>query len=680
MSLNVNKSQPEIAAEARPTLRELHGQTWVDEYAWMRDAAADELLPYLRAERTFYDQTADHATHLRATLFAELKQRRLPTDESVRIRRGDKFYYTRTVIGSEYEQFLSSRDRESSGTVLLDEADFATADGYVAIGVRMTDPDGRFLAYSVDTAGDEVYALRFRNLATLTDLAEVIPRTYYGGAFSHGASHFFYVVHDDLYRPHQVWRHELGQPADRDVLVYSEPDERFSLFVRATGDDRYVVIEAHSTDTGETWLVPAEDPTAPPMSVGGRRAGVHYWVEHLRDPDQLMTVTNDGAEEFRLAVGDGWESPRYAPYRIDERLIAVHPTRTHLVLRLRRGGFPLLRLIDRATGTATEVTAELAAATLSLPEPPRYDDESITIEVQSLTHPPSWWEINLATGHRELRKQQVVPGYDESRYRTERVLAPAPDGVLVPVDIAYATGTALDGTAPALLWGYGAYESCDDPWFDPAVISLLDRGFVYALTHPRGGGENGRGWWRAGRLAAKANTFSDHIAAADFLAGSMVDGDRIATRGLSAGGLLQARVATLRPDRWAAVVAEVPFVDVVGSMSDPTIPLTIGEYAEWGNPAQAEDFGWLSAYSPYENLPRSPRPPMLVTAAWHDPRVLVHEPTKYVARLRATAKPDDGELLYRVELGAGAHTGPAGRYAHLAYEAEILAFVLRHLP
>jgi oligopeptidase B len=284
----------------------------------------------------------------------------------------------------------------------------------------------------------------------------------------------------------------------------------------------------------------------------------------------------------------------------------------------------------------------------------------------------------------------TVPGYDPSAYRTERRHAPAADGTLVPVTLAYRADTPLDGTAPCLMWGYGAYESCDDPEFEPAIISLLDRGVIYAQTHPRGGGENGRAWWLGGRLESKHNTFTDHLAVANWLAGvapdatsgsgpdALVDGSRIATRGLSAGGLLQAACATLAPNRWAAVVAEVPFVDVIGSMLDPTIPLTVNEWDEWGDPRRPADFAWMRAYSPYDNLPASPRPPLLVTASLHDARVLVHEPAKYVARMRASAKPDD-LMLFRVELGAGAHTGPSGRYAHYRYESEVYAFVLSHL-
>jgi oligopeptidase B len=285
--------------------------------------------------------------------------------------------------------------------------------------------------------------------------------------------------------------------------------------------------------------------------------------------------------------------------------------------------------------------------------------------------------VELATGQRRLVKQLAVPSYDPDQYVTERLWATAPDGVKVPVSVARRTTTPLDGTAPCLLWGYGAYESCDWPWFDASLISTLDRGVVYALAHPRGGGECGRWWWDNGHRGTKDHTFSDFVAAADALADGVVDGRRIVSRGLSAGGLLQAAAMGLAPKRWAAVVAEVPFVDCVNSMLDETIPLTATEWDEWGNPRRSEEFAWMVAYSPYDNPPSGYRPPLLVTGALHDPRVLVHEPAKWVARLRASAGPQATQpLLFRVELGAGAHTGPAGRYGALRYEAEIQAWIL----
>jgi oligopeptidase B len=686
--------------------RELHGTTWTDEYAWMSDHDDPRLMDYLRAERAYYDSATRHLADLSNELFGEVRDRLIPTDESVRNRRGDFFYYTRSVHGSEYDQFLSSRDRIEPGRVILDENELAAGTGhkeaYVALGGRHISPDGRLLAYAVDTTGDEVYALRFRDLTpdrdltVADDLGDVVARSYYGGAWSQDSGTFFYTVHDRTYRPYQVWRHRIGTPVSTDQLVLTEADARYELTVRNTRSGEYVVIETASRDTSETWLIPADDPTAAPAVVEPRRRGVEYRVDH--GEDRLFIVTNDGAEEYRLMSAPVHTPARphwieLEPARPRERLHACHAFAGHLVLELRRDGFALLRIVDRTTGVEREVHAEIPAGRVVLhplsgeDSGLEYSADSITVKIDSLTEPPRWYEVDLATGARTLRKLRAVVGYDPTRYRTERRHAPAADGTLVPVTLAWRADTPLDGTAPCVMWGYGAYESCDDPSFDEGLACLLDRGVVYALTHPRGGGELGRRWWLDGRLARKVNTFSDHIAVADWLAGEnpldgsrIVDGSRIGTRGLSAGGLLQAAVAAMRPDRWRAVVAEVPFVDVVNTMLDPSIPLTVNEWDEWGDPREPEAFASMRAYSPYDNVvDGGRRPALLVTAAVHDPRVMVHEPATGVARMRSTAAAGDGVLLLRTELGTGAHTGPAGRYAHYRYESEIYAFLLDQL-
>ncbi|GHJ49517.1 oligopeptidase B [Catellatospora sp. TT07R-123] len=648
----------------------------------MRDHGDPRLLAYLRAEREYHDAAADRCERTRTEVFHEVEQRLLPTDDSVSWRHGSRFYYTRTVAGSEYEQFLQAGHDGDADRVLLDGALLAGTDGFAEIGLRELSPDNTLLAYSVDTTGDEVYRLRFRQLATLTDLSEELPRTYYTGAWSADSGTFFYTVHDELFRPHQVWRHTIGTPADADVLVLQEDDARHELTVRASRDLHWIMIESRSRDTSEWHLVPAHEPHAAPSLVAPRRRGVEYRIDHA--DGQLVVTTDDGAPEFRVVTapvgtpGPGHWTPLLAA-RPGERLVACHALRTHWLCELRRDGFPLLRTIDRATGAELEIGSGLAAGSVVLATPIEYDDTAVTVRVESLIDPPAWYCVDLRTGARELRKRHEVPGYDPAAYRTQRRHATAPDGTAVPVTLAWRAGTPLDGTAPALLYGYGAYEACLDPEFDPVLPSLLDRGVVYALTHPRGGGENGRAWWHGGRLAAKASTFTDHLAVADWLADGIADGTRLGTRGLSAGGLLQGAVYSMRPERWAAVVAEVAFVDVVTTMLDPDIPLTVNEWDEWGDPRRAEEFAWLWAYSPYENPPAGPRPPLLATAALHDPRVMVHEPAKWVARLRATAAPGDGPVYLRTELGAGAHTGPAGRYAHARYEAEIAAFLLTHL-
>jgi oligopeptidase B len=608
----------------------------------------------------------------------------------------------KSVTGSEYEQFMSSRDAAGTGRVVLDDADLATEpNGYVAVEIREVSPDGRLLAYAYDTDGDEVYTLRFRDTATGLDLPDKVDRASETGAWSGDSSTFFYTVHDDLYRPHQVWRHTIGTDSSGDVLVYQEDDARFDVALRTTTSDGYIVIEVESRDSAESYVIAADRPTADPTLVRGRAPGVKYRIDHVRPADSVpaafVIVTNLGATEFRLmaaqveAPGD-WRE--LAAGRRGERLVAAHAFAGYLVLDLRRDGFPLLRITavgpGLALGSEREIHPDIDAGRIGLTDHQEYDTGTIRVEVESIIEPMAWFDVELSSGTRALVKRTDVPGYDRTAYRTERRHAPAADGTLIPVTLAWRSDAPLDGSAPCLMWGYGAYESCDDPWFDPGLVSMLDRGVVYALTSPRGGGENGRQWWLDGHLAAKSNTFTDHAAVANWLAGAepsatggtgsagaapLVDPARIVTRGLSAGGLLQAATLNVAPQRWCAIVAEVPFVDVIGSMSDPSIPLTINEWEEWGDPRKPAEFAYLYAYSPYENMPPSPRPRMLVTATLHDPRVLVHEPTKWVAKLRATGGPGD-ELLFRVELGAGAHTGPAGRYAHVRYEAEVYAFVL----
>jgi len=347
----------------------------------------------------------------------------------------------------------------------------------------------------------------------------------------------------------------------------------------------------------------------------------------------------------------------------------------------RHGGATQLRVVDRHSGEQRLIEAGGPECSLALATNEDYHAAAVTVCTQSLIDPPAWHDVDLASGRWELRKRREVPGYDPARYVTARIAAPAPDGTQVPVTIAYRQGTRPDGTAPCLLYGYGAYESCIWPEFDVATPSLLDRGFVYAVAHVRGGGEGGRAWWLNGRLDRKRNTFTDFIAAAGALADSgWAAPDRIVSRGLSAGGLLQGAVFSMAPRRWRAVVAEVPFVDCVTTMLDPGIPLTIGEWDEWGDPRDPAIRAYMQSYSPYDNVPAGPRPGLLVTGSLHDPRVLIHEPAKWVARLRATdaaGSSDPGSrLLFRPELGAGAHVGPAGRYDRLRYEAEILAFIL----
>jgi oligopeptidase B len=571
--------------------------------------------------------------------------------------------------------------------VLLDENLLLPEDpaggGYLGLGVREISPDGRLLAYSVDFDGDELYQLRIRDLARGTDLPERIEGTYYGLAWSADSRSLLYVVTDAQYRPHEVRRHVLGTGPHRDTLVFREEDQRFDLTVRATRSGGYVLIESESRDSTETLVLPAARTDTSPLVMERRRPGIEYRAEHADGPGpgEFFLVTNSGAEEFRLVA-----APADAPGRArwseiiagspDTRLVSVDVFGRYLVVQQRHAAATQLRIVDRQSGQWRLIEADGPHRSLALARNEDYHAAAVTVRTESLVEPPSWHDVDLATGRWRARKRQHVPGYDPARYTTERVTAVAADGTAVPVSISYRAGLRRDGRAPCLLYGYGAYEACEWPAFSVTTPSLLDRGFVYAVAHVRGGGEGGRSWWLDGRLGRKRNTFTDFIAVADMLAarGWAAPG-RIVSRGLSAGGLLQGAVYSLAPRRWRAVVAEVPFVDCVTTMLDPAIPLTVNEWDEWGDPRDPEARAYLASYSPYDNPPAGPRPDLLVTGSLHDPRVLIHEPAKWVARLRATDTAGS-RVLFRPELGAGAHTGPAGRFGQLGYAAEILAFIV----
>jgi oligopeptidase B len=700
---------PEPAAPVAPrwpSVRQLHGQRDLDNYAWMRDHEAPAMRDYLAAERAYYDARTRPLAGLIEDLFAEAAGRTpAGTDESVAWTVRGYRYAHRTLEGAEGRQLLrygngvtgpvSESGPPAAGVVLLDEDVIGAATGYVDVGTCEPSPDDQLLAWSADTSGAEIYQLRFRDTGTGLDRPDLIERSYPGGAWAADSRQFFYLVPDPLNRPHEVWRHLLGTAAARDVLVYEETDERFELTVHASRSGELIVITAASRDTTEVRIIPAARPLADPVVLAERRTGTEYRIDHQADPaggqGALLIVTDDGAPEFRLmrapvaAPGRAnWRPvacPAVAPARADTRLVRCDVVGGHLLLTLRRDGSPLLAIADLDGQDVREIPPAHPAGAIAVQHAEDYTATAVVVVEESLIEPRVWSALDLATGHRRELKRADVPGYDGGRYLTKRVVAKVSDGTGVPVTLAYGARTALDGSAPCLLYGYGAYEASLDPEFDPSLPSLLDRGVVYAVAHVRGGGECGRAWWQQGRLRSKATTFADFIDCASWLAGdapgssALIDGDRIVSRGLSAGGLLQGAAYSRAPQRWRGVVAEVPFVDCVTTMLDPGIPLTINEWDEWGDPRDAGDFACLRAYSPYDNPPAGRRPALLVTGAVHDPRVLVHEPAKWVARLRET---DSGEstILFRAELGAGAHTGPSGRFGHLRYEAEVQAFVL----
>ncbi len=647
-----------------------------DPYAWLSDRDDPDTIAYLQAENAFTAEwTAPHA-ELIETIFGEIKSRVQETDVAVPARKDDWWYVSRTVEGENYPIHCRGRSAETATEqVLLDENVEAGSGDYFALGSFDVSPSHAVLAYSVDLDGGEEYELRFRDLATGSDLADRVERTYYGSAWAAGSDWFFYTRPDEAMRPFQVWRHQLGTAAADDVLVLQEDDERFFLDVALTRDETFVVIHAESKLTSESWVVPAAQPTAAPTSLLGRRDGHEYSVEHWGD--RWVILTNDAAEDFRVvtaAENDPTTWSELVAHTPGRRITAAEPFAGHLVIHEWADARQQLRVLF-ATGEQRPIDLGEVPAEVELGNNPEYHTSVLRFTYQSLAAPRTVFEEDVVSHRRTLLKQTPVLGVDLTRYTSERLWATTADGAKVPVDIVRSLDTALDGTAPALLYGYGTYEVSIPPYFSIPRLSLLDRGWVFALAHPRGGGELGRRWYLDGKLLAKRNTFTDFLACAAALVEAKIAAPgRVAARGGSAGGLLVGAAMTIQPDAFAAVNAEVPFVDVINSMSDPNLPLTITEWEEWGDPRTEPYASYMLGYSPYDNVAATDYPALWVSAGLNDPRVAYHEPAKWVAKLRATAT-GSRPVLLKTEMGAG-HGGPSGRYDAWRDEATVLAFFI----
>ncbi len=580
-------------AKRIPVTTVRHGREVVDEYAWLRDKEDPETVAYLEAENEHTETWFAPFAVLQEQLFQEIKGRVLETDLSVPARRGPWWYVTRTEEGKQYSIFCRrpERDSDDGEQVLLDSNELAADHEYFELGALDVSPSHRLLAYSTDVSGAEVYTMRIRDLTSGQDLPDIIERTHYGTAWSADDRYLFYTRADDAWRAYQIWRHELGTDAAGDVLVFQEDDTHFDVGVDNTRSSRFVVITSESRTTSEARLLDATDPLSDPRVVEPREPGLEYSVDH--QGDRLLIVTNLDALDFRLV-----EAPIDTPgraswrdvlaHRPGVRLFGIDAFADHVVAYEWFEALPTLRVI-RADGTEFVIDQPEAAFSLSGGTNLEYDTSSYRFNYQSLITPPSVFDVDLLTGERTLLKQQpVLGGFDATNYETSRTWATASDGTKVPVSIVAKKGLPRDGSNPTLLYGYGSYEVLMAPWFSWPRISLLDRGVVFALGHVRGGGELGRRWYLDGKLLHKRNTFTDFVACAEHLiAEGWTRPDRLAIRGGSAGGLLVGAAMNLRPDLFASVVAEVPFVDVVNSMLDETLPLTVAEWEEWGNPERA---------------------------------------------------------------------------------------------
>ncbi len=691
-------STPPIAAR-RPVERRFHGDVFVDDYEWLRDKDDPEVLAYLEAENAYTDEQTAGLAVLREQIFEEIKRRTKETDLSVPVREGAWWYYGRTVEGKQYgihcRAPISSPDdwttpsmpEDGSGLpgeqVLLDDNVEAAGTEFYALGSLDVSPDGRLLLLAVDTVGDERYTVHVRDLETGEQLPDTIEQTAAGALFDATGRYVFYTTVDDAWRPDTVWRHEVGTDASADVAVFSEPDERYWVGVGMTRSRRYLVIEEESKVTSEARILDASDPTGEFRVVWPRREGVEYSIEHavIDGEDRLLVLHNDGALDFELvdvaAADPGGERRVLVPHRPGVRVEGVDAFASHLVLEYRSGALPRVAVARLGEGplTWTEVDfgEELFAAGAG--GNPEWEQPLVRMGYTSFVTPSTVYDYDVATGERRLLKQQpVLGGYDPARYEQRREWATAHDGTRVPLSLVYRRDLVSPGTpAPLVLYGYGSYEHSIDPSFSIARLSLLDRGVVFAVAHVRGGGELGRAWYEDGKAHRKTNTFTDFVACARHLVEEdWTSPDRIVAEGGSAGGLLMGAVANLAPELFAGILAVVPFVDPLTSILDPSLPLTVIEWDEWGDPLHdPEIYALMKSYSPYENVREVAYPRILAITSLHDTRVLYVEPAKWTARLRALGAP----VLLRTEMSAG-HGGVSGRYEAWRKRAFELAWML----
>jgi oligopeptidase B len=685
-SKDVRAREPRLAplAEARPLALEKLGLTWQDPYAWLRRRDEESVRAYLEAENAYCEYWLEDSKPLAEAIYGEIVGRLQEDDTTVPFRRDEFFYYERTVKGGQYPMLCRRHGEAGEERVLLDPNALSLG-GYLAVRAMTPSPDHRLLGYAVDEKGDERYSLRVKDLDSgellglgpgLHDLAPTM-------AWSSDGRTLFYVELDAASRPFRVRRHTLGQ-ADTvaDPVVFEEADERFFVELAPTRSRRFIRLTLGSHTTSELHVLDADAPELPPFLLAGRQQDVELRFDH--HGDFFYILSNEGALNFRLLRAPVADPRRESwaqilPHDPEIELLGLDLFAGHLALYDRHLGLRGIRILDLDGGEWHRIAFDEAVYTVFAEGNAEFETGTLRFQYSSPLTPPSVYDYDLVSRGRRLLKRTVVKGdFDPSLYTTERAYATAADGAAIPLSLVYRRDLVRDGSAPLLLYGYGSYGVAIEARFSPARLSLLERGIVFAIAHIRGGGELGRGGYEAGKLAHKANTFGDFERAAESLiAGGYTSSRRLLIRGGSAGGLLIGAVLNRRPELFHAALAEVPFVDVVNTMLDASLPLTVIEYEEWGNPASPEVLARLLGYSPYDNVKEQAYPHLLVTAGFNDPRVMYWEPAKWVARLRAH-KRDANLLLLRMDMGSG-HGGASGRYDAFREEAVKLAFLIEVL-
>ncbi|WP_245950228.1 S9 family peptidase [Calidifontibacter indicus] len=699
MSTPMNNPTIPPRADREPKERVFHGDVFVDDFAWMRDHDDPRLLPLVEAENAYTAARTGHLQEATDTIFAEIRSRVVEDDVSVPVRLGDWWYFSRTSQGAQYEVHVrapfvadESRPQPQPGVALPGEQVLvdgnAEAEGaeFFELAALEIDRSGTRMAVLVDRTGGERYDLEVRDIATGAVLDAAVTQVGHDLAWSFEGTHLFYGRRDDAWRAHQIWRHELGTPADADVLVLDEPDELFNLGFEASRDDRWLVIHSGSQLTTEAHLLDLTAPTGDLVLVEPRRHGLDYSVEV--DDDRILVTHNETHADFELAWAP-LATPGRAHWRTvhapapGERVLGPVPFAGFVALFMRRGGLATATLLsktdgDRPYGAPRDIPTASALAVLKPGSNPSYDADAVQLVATSLLTPRTVLDVR-PDGSSTVLKTQQVPGFDADRYVEERVWVPGRDGTRLPLDIARRVDVEPDGSNPGYLYGYGSYEVSIDPAFSVLRLSMLDRGVVYALAHPRGGGEMGRAWYDQGKLLDKHHTFDDFVDCGRWLVEQgWVSSDRLAAEGGSAGGLLIGASINQAPELFRAVHAAVPFVDALTTILDPTLPLTVGEWEEWGNPIDdPQVYAAMKAYSPYENIAAVQYPAVLATTSVNDTRVSFVEPVKWVQQLRETVTNDPAArpIVLRTEIVAG-HAGSSGRYDAWKQDAFEIAFLL----
>lgn len=671
---------PPVAAR-HPTTTHHHGETLQDDYAWLRQKDDPAVREYLDAENAWAESWLAPTVELQERLYGEMLGRIRETDLSVPYRKGDWWYYTRTEEGKQYPIHCRRQGSPTDGeeTVLVDLNLLAEGKPFMALGDMAVSDDGWLLAYSTDESGYRQYTLVVKDLRHGEHLPVRRERVTSVAWDSDGQTLFYGVEDAETKRSCDVWQHRLG--ADEDLLVFHEADEAFNVGVARTRSREWLVIFSGSHTTSEARVRRAGTVDAW-QTVLPRVADREYDLDH--HGDRFFIRVNDTGRNFRLVtlpVGGGTlsDATEVIPHRDEVMLEGMECFRGHLIVHEREAGVPQIAVHQFADGDVHRIAFPEPAYECYPHANPEFDATIYRYGYQSLVTPSSVLDYDLHSRERTLLKQQeVVGGYDAARFVSRRIHATAADGTLVPISLVRRADVPEDGTAAALLHGYGSYGYPYPVSFSSNRLSLLERGMVVAIAHIRGGGELGKPWHDAGRMAEKMHSFTDFLACADHLVSQRIVAEhRLAIEGGSAGGLLMGAVTNLRPGRFAAVLSQVPFVDVINTMSDASLPLTVGEYEEWGNPGVAQEYAWMRAYCPYTNLSAQPYPPMLVRTAFNDSQVMYWEPAKYVARMR-TLKTTDAPLLFLTNMGAG-HGGASGRYDRLREYAVDYAFLLRVL-